>query len=119
MISCTLVAGGTGSARLAAIADRLDSALPTAVILEGIHPAHPAFQSSTRPTPLFLSTIAPDCPCCGTGLVLRVTLDRMIQRRPGQLFISLANAVHLDHLQQFLSEPPYADWLHLTPAIAL
>ena len=119
MISCTLVAGATAGARQAAVIERLDAAIAAAVIFEGMHPAHPAFQDPARPAPLFVATIAPDCPCCGAGLVLRVTLDRMVRRRPRQLFICLADAGHLSHLQQFLREPPYARLLTLTPVIAL
>lgn len=119
MISCTLVAGGSGPGRQAAIASRLDPVVPSAVIFEGMHPQHPAFQDPSRPAPLFVSTIAPDCPCCGAGLVLRVTLDRMIQRRPSTLFISLADVRHLSHLQQYLIVPPYSNLLGLTPAIVL
>ena len=119
MISCTLVAGGSAVARQAAVIERLDPAIPTAIIFEGIHPVHPAFADPARPSPLLTTTIAPDCPCCGAGLVLRVTLDRMVNRRPQQLFICLANTEHLPHLQQFLGEPPYADRLSLTPVIAL
>ena len=119
MISCTLVAGGTAAARQAAVIERLDPAIPAAIIFEGIHPAHPAFVDPARPTLLLTTTIAPDCPCCGAGLVLRVTLDRMVQRRPQRLFICLADAGHLSHLQQFLGEPPYAHRLSLTPVIAL
>lgn len=119
MISCTLVAGGTAGARQAAVIDRLDPAIVTAIIFEGIHPPNPALHDPARPTPLIVSTIAPDCPCCGAGLVLRVTLDRMVQRRPGRLFICLADAGHLTHLHQFLGDPPYAKLLSLTPLITL
>ena len=114
MIACTLVAGGTGAGRIATIVDRLDPDVATAAIFEGIHPQHPALHDPVRPAPLSVSTIAPDCPCCGGGMVLRVTLDRMIRRRPARLFISMADADHLPHLRQFLSAEPYRSLLELT-----
>jgi hypothetical protein len=49
---------------------------------------------------------------------MRVTLDRFLRTRPAALYISLADPHHLAHLQQFLSSPPYAGLLRLTPVLA-
>jgi hypothetical protein len=52
-------------------------------------------------------------------MVMRVTLDRMLQQHPTMLFISLANPTHLSHLVQFLSEARYAKWVSLTATLNL
>ena len=121
MTSCILVAGGHYRQRQAAIAARLDAGVDSAVIFEGIdqggftgvQPAiFPPESASLR-----ITTIAVGCPCCDGGMVMRVTLNRMLQRHPVQLFISLADAAHLAHLQAYLAAPPYADLVTLAPAI--
>lgn len=121
MTSCILVAGGRYRQRQAAIAARLDAGVNSAVIFEGmdqggatgIDPAiFPPGSANLR-----ITTIAVGCPCCDGGMVMRVTLNRMLQRRPAQLFISLADAAHLAHLQAYLAAPPYADLVTLAPAV--
>ena len=123
MTSCILVAGGRYRQRQAAIAARLDAGINSAVIFEGIDQGD---ASNTRPvifppesTNLRIATIAVGCPCCDGGMVMRVTLNRMLQRRPVQLFISLADAAHLAHLQAYLAAPPYAELVTLAPAVDL
>ena len=121
MTLCTLVVGADGARRAAAIVARLELRVATAVILEGIDPgagvldvvAHDPHGASLK-----VVTIAAGCPCCGDGRVMRVTLNRMLQRRPAQLFISLADRNHLPHLQQFLCTPPYAALLSLAAVVS-
>lgn len=123
MTRCTLVAGGTADQRIALIAAALDPQPATVVIAEGMQggarlPGALAFSDpASQAAPLRIATIAAGCPHCDTGLVMRVTLDRVLRHPPVALFISLADAGHLDHLQQFLSDPPYAALLTLTPVL--
>jgi hypothetical protein len=63
--------------------------------------------------------IAPGCLCCTGNLVLRVTLNRLLRHPPAQLYISLANAEHVDLLRAMLSGAPYGDLLALEPDIAM
>lgn len=58
--------------------------------------------------------LAPGCMCCTGNLALRVTLNRVLRRRPDRLFISIANAEHLSHLHAFLLQPSYQPYLSLT-----
>ena len=116
MIHCTLVAGSNAARREAAIAALVEPQLATAVILEGAQGDSGTLLASASDK-LKVVSIVSGCPCCGDGLVMRVTLNRMLQQHPGHLFISLAEASHLPHLQQFLSRPPYVGLVHLAPAI--
>jgi G3E family GTPase len=62
-----------------------------------------------------IERIAPGCLCCTGNLVLRVTLNRLLRRRPGRLYIGLATTEHLDQLRSWLQAPPYDQLLELTP----
>lgn len=117
MIRCTLVSGGTASQRAAAITGLRDPGRTSAVILEGAAPGGmPLIEDGGSGQPVV--TIAAACPCCDAGLVMRVTLDRLVRRQPDDLFISLADVGHLLHLKQFLGAPPYAALLTLAPAVS-
>ena len=119
MTLCTLVVGADGTRRGAAIAARLEPGVTTAVILEGMHPGVAVLDTPPHDACLKVVNIAAGCPCCGDGRVMRVTLNRMLQRRPSQLFISLADRNHLSHLEQFLCAPPYAALLSLAAVVSL
>ncbi|WP_377703265.1 GTPase [Pseudoduganella sp. UC29_71] len=113
----TLVTGARAAVREAAIASALAAAAPTpvrpaAVILEGLADANSPLESAPE-TGLQVLRIAPGCLCCAGNLVLRVTLNRLLRRPPAQLFISLANAEHVDQLRSMLLEAPYGDLLDL------
>lgn len=120
-IPLTLVSGGRASEREAAIASALLPQQSTAVILEGLADgssiladlaeAHPG----SEPSPLQLLRIAPGCLCCSGNLVLRVTLNRLLRHPPARLFISLADATHIEQLRSWLSASPYDAWLALEP----
>jgi G3E family GTPase len=64
---------------------------------------------------LLIARIAPGCLCCTGNLVLRVTLNRLLRRRPERLYIGLAATEHLDQLRSWLQAPPYDQLLELTP----
>nr|WP_269462322.1 GTPase [Janthinobacterium lividum] len=109
----TLVSGGRAAGREAAIAQALPPDQPAAVILEGLADgngilAYLAEQVSPSPSfPLQLLRIAPGCLCCSGNLVLRVTLNRLLRHPPARLFISLADASHIEQLRTWLTASPY------------
>ncbi len=106
-----LVLGGRAGEREAAIAAAMTAGAGSAAILEGLADgasvlAELAERGPERGAPQLLR-IAPGCLCCAGNLVLRVTLNRLLRRPPAQLFISLANAEHVEQLRQWLSAAPY------------
>ena len=109
----TLVSGGRAAEREAAIAQALQPDQATAVILEGLADGNAiladlAGQTSPPPSfPLQLLRIAPGCLCCSGNLVLRVTLNRLLRHPPAHLFISLADASHIEQLRTWLTASPY------------
>jgi hypothetical protein len=110
----TLVTGPSSGARERLIAAQLVPAGSTvcAVLLEGL----PDGQTSLSPSPIILvERIAPGCLCCTGNLVLRVTLNRLLRRRPERLYIGLATTEHLDQLRSWLKNAPYDQLLELTP----
>lgn len=123
MILATLVSGPTIKIRENAIAAALtaqhDSTVTTALILEGITDGCSPLDAGTCPANVYLSRIAAGCPCCSGNLTLRVTLNRILRKSPDQLYISVANCEHLEHLRDFLSQAPYSQYLVLTPDLAL
>jgi hypothetical protein len=114
----TLVTGRT-AIREAVIAERIDPALHTAVILEGLPDGNGQLQQSTEQPDLKIVRIAPGCMHCIGNLVMRVTLNRMLRDKPQRLFVSVASDEHIDQLRQFLSSAPYDALLSLTDDIAL
>ncbi len=114
MLLTTLVLGPTAAAREAAIAGALVDGLAQALILEGLPDGKgdPGLLACT-PAPS-IDRIAPGCLCCGGQLVLRVTLNRVLRRRPARLFIGLANTAHLATLRMQLCAAPYDSWLTLS-----
>lgn len=111
MIPTTLVVGADPTRREQAIADALDPATATALILEGMPAAGISLRSHNK---LEVARIAAGCPCCAGNLVLRVTLNRMLRHRPQRIFIALGSEEHLPALRAFLSHPPYENLLRLT-----
>lgn len=112
MIPTTLVTGATPALREAAIRSAIDSGHDVAVILEGIPDAVSGLDGSTPR--LAIARIAPGCLCCTGNLTLRVTLNRMLRRKPGRLYIGLATSSHIAQLRAFLSDSPYDNLLVLT-----
>lgn len=122
--SCvTLVSGGSYAQRESAIAAAILSepaaatnAVTSAVILEGLPDGNHALQPS--PT-LQIQRIAPGCLCCIGNLVMRVTLNRILQRPPKRLYLGLADAAHREKLLEFLQQAPYLELLTLDQEIRL
>lgn len=110
----TLVTGPRAAARESAIFAALSAHVATAVILEGLADANSPLISAPEQG-LQVLRIAPGCLCCAGSLVLRVTLNRLLRRPPAQLYISLANAEHLDQLRSMLLDAPYGELLALAP----
>lgn len=115
----TLVSGGHASLREAAIAQALPPGQSTAVILEGLADGNSILADLAEHTSpsaaLQLLRIAPGCLCCSGNLVLRVTLNRLLRHPPAHLFISLADATHIEQLRSWLAASPYDAWLALEP----
>jgi G3E family GTPase len=119
-VATTLVTGASARERERAIAQILHqngafSSVPSAgglsaVILEGLPDGQPILQASST---LLIERIAPGCLCCTGNLVLRVTLNRLLRRRPANLVIGVANDGHLDQLRSWLQSPPYDQLLDL------
>ena len=116
----TLVSGGRASEREAAIASALRPGQSTAAILEGLASGTSiltelAAAQIAETSTLQVLRIAPGCLCCSGNLVLRVTLNRLLRQPPARLFISLADATHIEQLRSWLSASPYDGWLALEP----
>ncbi len=111
-VAASLVTAATAGARERLIAAQLCRSAFSAVLLEGLPDGHAILLPS--PT-LLIERIAPGCLCCTGNLVLRVTLNRLLRRRPERLFIGLATTEHLDQLRSWLQQRPYDQLLELTP----
>ncbi|MES2757817.1 MAG: GTPase [Pseudomonadota bacterium] len=115
-VTASLVTGASAGAREQLIAAQLArhsaDAACRAVLLEGLPDGHTILIPSPA---LLIERIAPGCLCCTGNLVLRVTLNRLLRRRPERLYIGLATTEHLDQLRSWLRQPPYDQLLELTP----
>lgn len=122
LTSLRLIAGGRVGAREAAIAAALAAGKSAAVILEGMPDGQSTLRDALEQTapqcaPVLLH-LAPGCLCCAGNLVLRVSLNRVLRRRPEQLFIGLADPAHLEQLRLWLSSAPYDSLLHIGADLA-
>jgi len=111
----TLVTGASARAREAAIAASLSDLHEDgeqAIILEGL--ASGTSPLDDLPAGQAVARIAPGCLCCTGNLVLRVTLNRLLRRRPSRIFIGVADSEHLDQLRSWLHSEPYDQLLRLT-----
>ncbi|HEV7814815.1 MAG TPA: GTPase [Janthinobacterium sp.] len=121
----TLVVGGSAGGREAAIAAALVPGLASAAILEGLSDGNSALADLAELTKggaapaVQVMRIAPGCLCCAGNVILRVTLNRLLRHPPEQLFISLADASHLETLRLWLSSAPYDQLLDLGADIAV
>jgi hypothetical protein len=109
----TLVSGGSYAQREVAIATVISAtsaAESSAVILEGLPVGNNVL--SEQPS-LQIHRIAPGCMCCIGNLVLRVTLNRVLQTSPSHIFLSLASQEHLAQLKVFLEAMPYQALLEI------
>jgi hypothetical protein len=115
----TLVSGGSYVQREAAIAASLvniSNDETTAVILEGLPDGKNVLSDGIS---LRVHRIAPGCMCCIGNLAMRVTLNRIFRLSPGNLFISLSSAEHLEKVILFLQQPAYANLLELDQNLQL
>lgn len=119
MTPATLVLGGSGAAREAAIAAALQAGQQTVVILEGLPDGKSASPLELALAPQDIRRIAAGCICCTGSLTMRVTLNRVLRHPPQRLFISLAGAGHLAQVREFLGTPSYAALLLLTDDIRI
>ena len=117
-----LVSGNTSDEREAAIVSAiqrtfaLNPSAINAVLIEGL-PSQTVRLTSAQNTQVV--RIAPACLCCDGNLIFRVHLNRLIQKKPAQLFISTATQSHLQQIRTFLSSDGYENKLKLMPTIAL
>ncbi len=116
MIRVTLVFGGNAALRERAIAAHLDPHGENAAIIEGLAGGDPALEFLAVP-PVQVTRVAPGCPCCIGNLTMRVTLNRLLRRPPAHLFVSLADATHIEQLKSFLKETQYRNHLILGPEL--
>lgn len=114
MIPVTLIAGATPSKRERAILASINPERQTAVILEGLPDGKSVLDEVAQSSDIWLARIAAGCLCCAGNLVMRVTLNRMLQRAPQHLFISLNDTAHLEHTRAFLSSDSYRNLVSLT-----
>jgi hypothetical protein len=137
LASLRLVAGGSAAAREAAIAAALAPGRRAAAILEGLPDGRSILLDALERAAALAPGAAPDagcaapaaalpdilhlapaCLCCAGNLVLRVSLNRVLRRRPEQLFIGLADPAHLEQLRLWLSSAPYDSLLHIGADLA-
>ena len=120
MTLLTLVHGGSGDAREAAIA-ALASAPGTgggnAAILEGLAGGNGALQELAASAVMKVIRVAPGCPCCTGNLTMRITLNRVLREKPARLFLSLADARHKAQVREFLQDAQYREHLELGPEL--
>lgn len=119
MTALTLVSGGSYAQRENAIAAAIRDLPPgqeIAVILEGLPEGNILLRDSPH---LQVQRIAPGCLCCTGNLPLRVTLNRLLRRRPQRLYLGVASNAHLEQLQQTLQQAPYDQLLLAESAISL
>ena len=107
MTVVTLVTGPSAAAREAAIATAIDPKDTTALILEGLPDGSSRLESFLPSSSFHVARIAPGCLCCTGNLTMRVTLNRMLRRKPTKLYIGLATSEHIEQIRAFLSEAPY------------
>ena len=111
MTELRLVHGGDAAAREKAIARHLPPGAPAVALLEGL-----AGGTGLEPSDaLKVMRIAPGCPCCTGNLTMQVTLNRILRDPPAALFLSLADASHLESVRSFLQQEQYCARLTLGP----
>lgn len=116
MIATTLVVGASAAQREQAIADLLTCAGKSAVLLEGMSHGNAHLSASEH---VLVVRIAAGCLCCSNDMILRVYLNRLIQQRPKQLFLSLSSAQHLPQLLAQLTSATYLPKLNMMPVLNL
>jgi G3E family GTPase len=123
MIPTTLVMGKTAFDREQAIATELEAnatlnppLLKSAVLLEGFSDGKTTLVADDKLTVVRISS---GCVCCSNNMIMGTYLNRLIQQKPQQLFLSLSTASHLEQIKQFLAAGSYANILKLSKVIDL
>ncbi|MEO0318152.1 MAG: hypothetical protein RL404_1829 [Pseudomonadota bacterium] len=122
MTLVTLVHGGSGDSREAAIAAKAaarasGSTGTSAAILEGFAGGRGALQALADSSVMKVIRVAPGCICCTGNLTMRVTLNRVLREMPEQLYLALADASHMAKVREFLQEAQYRKILELGPEL--
>jgi len=125
MTRLTLVHGGSGDAREAAIAamasafaaDSNNSSKVSAAILEGLASGRGALQELEASSVMKVIRVAPGCPCCTGNLTMRITLNRVLREKPALLFLAIADASHKAKVREFLQDAQYREHLELGPEL--
>lgn len=121
MIRTTLVIGASASARewaiAQAMADDPNSALiKSAILLEGLADGTASLVTQEN---CIVIRIAAGCLCCSNNMIMRTYLNRLIQQRPQQLFLSLSNYAHLDRIKDAIGSGGYENVLEFSRLIDL
>jgi hypothetical protein len=119
MIQTTLVLGKSAFDREQAIADELTlipSFQKTAILLEGLGSGKTLLEPKEN---VVIVRIAAGCLCCSNNMIMRIYLNRLIQQKPQQLYLSLSTGTHLEQIKQFLTAPDYKNVLELTKVLNL
>ena len=114
MTIVTLVHGGSGAAREAAIAALATPVENTVAIIEGLAGAGSALdEGAAESKGVQILRIAPGCPCCTGKLAMRVILNRTLRKNPDRIYLSLAHSDHLAGVIDFLKEDQYRERLEI------
>ncbi|HJV87327.1 MAG TPA: GTPase [Noviherbaspirillum sp.] len=114
MTLATVVTGANAASREAAIAVLIEPGISTALILEGLPNGKSPLDDMADTPALQITRIAPGCLCCTGNLTMRVTLNRLLRRRPDRMYIGLATSEHLERIRDFLTHAPYDTLLQLS-----
>ena len=113
MTIVTLVHGGSGAAREAAIAALAEPAENTVAIIEGLAGAGMLDEGEAGAKGIEVIRIAPGCPCCTGKLAMRVILNRTLRKNPDRIYLGLAHPDHLAGVIDFLKEDQYRERLEI------
>jgi len=116
VIPTTLVIGASATERERAIAvamaDDPDSELiKSAILLEGLSDGKPMLLTQDN---CIVIRIAAGCLCCSNNMIMRTYLNRLIQQKPQQLFLSLSNHLHLERIKDAISSGGYENVLEFS-----
>ncbi len=113
MTIVTLVHGGSGAAREAAIAALAMPDENAVAIIEGLAGAGAPDEGKASANGVEIIRIAPGCPCCTGKLAMRVILNRTLRKNPDRIYLGLAHHDHLAGVIDFLREDQYRERLKI------
>lgn len=88
----------------------------SAILLEGLSDGKSLLVMDDK---TIVARIAAGCLCCSNNMIMRIHLNRLIQKKPQQLFLSLSTDTHLEQIKQFLAAPSYLNILKLAKVLNL